>query len=248
MINGIDLSKLQNAEYLQFNRNVLKLVFDKNTDTLKVLAQYNALQLITNDIAAMFKLDTGSDITDEILALDVRRDSAVTGINLLVDALTRHNNPIIKNSATSILKEMALYGSGIARQSLQNETATIISIVNKLTTNAALVAEVANIPLLAAWLVELKTANDLFDAKYLARTVEIGAANPDTIRAKRLEGYQAYYKLRDMLVSYFTILGGPEPYLSVINSINALVDQYNLVITQREAPAAKAKKDEVKPS
>lgn len=240
MINGIDLSKLQNAEYLQFNKNVLQVVFNKDKTALKVVAKYDNLELITNAIAAMFKEDTGSDLTADIIALDARRDTAINGINLFVNALTRHNDPVIKEAATTVLNEILLYGSGIARQTMQSETATLSSIVTKLTTNATLIAEVAKVPLLTNWITELKTANDLFDNKYLERTVEIGAANPDTIKAKRIEGYDAYYKLRDLLVSHYIVTDGAEPYASVINSINALIDQYKLIITQREADAAKA--------
>lgn len=241
MIQGIELTKLQNPEFLQFNRNVLKLIYDNGKDALKVVVQYDKLEAIINAIANMFKEDTGSDITNEIAALDIRRDEAITGITLFADALTRHHIVATRNNATLILNEINLYGPGIARQTMQNETATIDSIVTKLTTDTKLMAAVAALPLVGAWITELKTANDLFNDKYLARTVEMGAANPDTIRAKRLEAYQAYYKLRDMLVSYYNITDGDALYTTTINSINALIDQYNLVITQREADALRAR-------
>ncbi|CAF3810767.1 unnamed protein product [Rotaria sp. Silwood1] len=198
--------------------------------------------MVNNAIAAMFKEDTGSDITDEIIALDIRRDDAITGISLYVDALTRNNVAAVKNNATLVSNAIKLFGSGIARQAMQSETATIISIVTKLTTDTELKAAVAALPLLKDWVDELKASNDLFDAKYLARTVEMGLANPETIKLKRLEAIQKYYELRDMIDSYNIITKGAAPYPSTINSINALIEQYNTVINNRIADAAKKAK------
>ncbi len=240
-ITGIDLSKLQNPEFLQFNRNALKIVFDNNKTILKVVAEYDALEKLTNDIAALFKTDTGSDITDELVTLDIRRDDAVTGIGFYLDALSRHNDAAIRANANLLVQEIRLYGTGIARLSYQNETATITSIVDKFNNDTTLKAAVTALPLLTDWVTELKTANNLFDTKYVARAVEQGAASPDTIRAKRLEAMQAYYDLRDMINGYATTTKGAVPYPATINSINALIDDYNTVINQRAALAAKAR-------
>jgi len=240
-ITGIELTKLQNPEFLQFNRNVLNIVFDNNKTTLKVVAEYDALEKLTNDIAALFKTDTGSDITDELVTLDSRRDDAITGIGLYLDALSRHNDVAIRTNANVLLQEIKLYGTGIARLSYQNETATITSIVDKFNNDVALKAAVMALPLLPDWVAALKTANSLFDTKYVARAVEQGAASPDTIRVKRLEAMQAYYDLRDMINGYATTTKGAVPYSATIDSINALVDDYNTTINQRAALAAKAK-------
>lgn len=240
-ITGIELTKLHNPEFLQFHRNALKIVFDNDTNTLKVVDEYNALEKLINDIAALFKTDTGSDITDELVTLDIRRDDAITGIGFYLEAFSRYNDAAIRANANLLLQEIALYGTGIARLSYQNETATITSIVDKFNNDAALNAAVTALPLLSDWVTELKTANNLFDTKYLARAVEQGAASPDTIRAKRLEAMQAYYDLRDMINGYATTTKGAVPYPATINSINALIDDYNTTINQRAALAAKPK-------
>ena len=169
------------------------------------------------------------------------RDDAITGIDLYLDALSRHNDIAIRTNANVLLQEIKLYGTGIARLSYQNETATITSIVDKFNNDVALKAAVMALPLLPDWVAALKTANSLFDTKYVARAVEQGAASPDTIRAKRLEAMQAYYDLRDMINGYATTTKGAVPYSATIDSINALVDDYNTTINQRAALAAKAK-------
>jgi hypothetical protein len=235
---------LQNPEFLQFNRNALQIVFNNDKTILKVDSEYNALEKLTNEIAALFKTDTGSDITDELVTLDIRRDDAITGIGFYLEALSRYNDATIKANANLLLQEIKLYGTGIARLSYQNETATITSIVDKFNNDTALKAAVTATPLLADWVAELKTANNLFDTKYVARAVEQGAASPDTIRAKRLEAMQAYYDLRDMINGYATTTKGAVPYPATINSINALIDDYNTTINQRAALAAAARAKE----
>lgn len=77
MITGIDLAKLHNPEFLQFNRNVLSVIATGNKTTLKVAAENDALEALITQIANLFKTDTGSDITDELTALDIRRDDAI---------------------------------------------------------------------------------------------------------------------------------------------------------------------------
>jgi hypothetical protein len=52
---------------------------------------------------------------------------------------------------------------------------------------------------------------------------------------------QAYNGLRDMIKGYATTTKGAMPYPATINSINALIDDYNTTINQRAALAAKAK-------
>ena len=136
----------------------------------------------------------------------------------------------------------------VATSSLPAETAIVKNIVTDVTTKANLVAAVATLGL-DTWFTELKTANDLLDAKYIERTVELGGANPNTIKDKRNDANNVYYALRDMLQGQATVdKGATAVFATTINQINVLIDQYNLILTNRAADAAaKAKKDE-KPS
>ena len=52
---------------------------------------------------------------------------------------------------------------------------------------------------------------------------------------------QAYNGLRDMINGYATTTKGAVPYPATINSIKALIDDYNTSINQLAALAVKAK-------
>ncbi|MEC3877787.1 DUF6261 family protein, partial [Chryseobacterium salviniae] len=90
---------------------------------------------------------------------------------------------------------------------------------------------------------EMKTANDLFNTTYLSRTQEYGDANPETIKSKREEVNAAYYALRDRIDAlHLLVETPPSPYATVINQLNALTDQYNvLLVNRKEAPPVEGK-------
>lgn len=85
------------------------------------------------------------------------------------------------------------------------------------------------------WLAELKNANDEFNTQYLSRTQEYGDANPETIKSKREEVNDAYYELRDRINALHVLVETPpSPYTTVINQLNALTEQYNVLLANRK--------------
>ncbi|PTT76815.1 MULTISPECIES: DUF6261 family protein [unclassified Chryseobacterium] len=81
----------------------------------------------------------------------------------------------------------------------------------------------------------MKTANDLFNTIYLYRTQEYGDASPATIKTKREETNAAYYALRDSIDAlHLLVETPPSPYVTVINQLNALTDQYNTLLVNRK--------------
>lgn len=234
MITAIDLTKLRNAEYLQLMIDVLKLVFQNNPTALKVLDEYNALQASTTAIEAIFKTEQSSPLTPIIEGLDIRRDDAIMGIFTSIVANTYHFAPTVKDAAKILVKYTGIYGSGndVTKLNLQAETATVKSIVTDMETRTDLIAAVTTLSL-APWVAELKTANLLLGDKYIERTTELAGASTDNIKQKRIECNTTYYSLRDMLQSYSIITKGAAPYPKTISEINALIDQYNIIITKR---------------
>jgi Family of unknown function (DUF6261) len=74
----------------------------------------------------------------------------------------------------------------------------------------------------------------LFKQKYLERTQEYGAANPDTLKAKREEAVVAYYELRKFIDAN-SVLHPGAAYEKLINELNALIDQYIALLNTRPA-------------
>lgn len=233
MITSIHLNNLRNSEFLQFSEDFLGLVLLNNPDTLKVKPQYDKLRLATDMVDALFKADRGSLMTDELVALDERRDTAITGISLHVQSLTYHFNESIRTQADALAANLANYDAGVAKQNYQAETAIISSILTDWAEKPALKAAIDALKI-ADWQAELATANTAFNTRYLTRTQELGAASPDTIKEKRLEATQAYYTLRDFITSYHTLNEGAEPYNKTVKELNALITQYNNLLAGRK--------------
>lgn len=129
---------------------------------------------------------------------------------------------------------MALYGSGIARLNYQAETATLNNLIRDWEGKPELITAISEFNL-GEWMAELKTANEEFNTKYLSRTQEYGDASPETIKLKREEVNVAYYALRDRIDAlHLLVETPPSPYVTIINQLNALTDQYNALLVNRK--------------
>lgn len=233
MITSIHLVNLRNSEFLQFSEDFLALVLLNDPRALKVQPQYDKLRAATDTINALFKTDRGSLMTEELVALDERRDTAITGITLYVQSLTYHFNPAIRTQADTLVANLSNYDTGVAKQNYQAETAIISSILTDWTEKPTLKAAVTALNI-ADWQTELAEVNNAFNTKYLARTQELAAASPDTLKEKRQEATLAYYTLRDFISSHYTLNEGAEPYNKTVNELNALITQYNTLLAGRK--------------
>ncbi|MGC4058890.1 MAG: DUF6261 family protein [Chitinophagaceae bacterium] len=246
MIKGIDLRMLRNAEFIQFSKAVLNIIAANDPSGMQVIAQHQAFEKVISAISDLFVTAQGSAITAAVEAADKRRDTAISGISLLVNAMMYHYDHNMSWSAEMLNENLALYGAGIARQNYMAETASISNLIDDWTQKPQLNAAVNQLSL-GGWLAELKTANTEFDNLYMNRTRELAVANPDTIREKRIEAMTAYYVLRDRLDAYHTISSGAGLWGKTHNEINALIDQYNVLLLGRTSSTDEAASPEPAP-
>lgn len=233
MINAINLSNLRNAEYLQFMKNVASLVQANDPAVLNVATQHTNLNNSIAVLDGLFKTQLANEITEELVLIDERRDKAINGLSSVVAGYMYHFDTVLAQAATVLNDRIKVYGSGIAKQNYQAETASISSLVSDWEGKPQL-SDALTALQLTTWKDELKAANVLFDGRYLARTQEYGAANPDTIKTEREETNAVYYTLRDFLNS-FSIVQPSVPNTKTGNEINALVEQYNTLLANRLA-------------
>lgn len=235
-MNAIDLPKLRNAEYLQYMKDFAGIINLNDPASLQITAKLTAFTAKTDELEELFKKALANDRTRVILQLDERRDNAINGISAFLQGYAYHYEADKKQHAEKLLANMAMYGSGIARQNYQSETATLNNMLNDFATKPELAAAVTAFSL-QPWLDELQDANTQFNDEYLTRTQEYGAANPETIKSKREQVNEAYYALRDRIDALHTLVETPpSPYTTVINQLNALTDQYNALLLHRVAP------------
>ncbi|MEO7311498.1 MAG: DUF6261 family protein [Chitinophagaceae bacterium] len=232
MIKSITLQNLRNGEFLQFCKDTVSIIGLNNPATLLVQDQHLAFETMYTEVAALFKIQQANPFTVEVEALDARRDAAINGLIFVIQGFSYSFDPTIQKQATILSNHLGQYGSGIAKDNYQSETASLDGILNDWTNKPELAAAVVALNL-GSWQAELKTANDAFNAKYLTRTQDLGAASNDTLKAKRLEASRAFYALRDTLDAYYTIRNGAEPFSKCSNELNALIDQYNTLLAGR---------------
>lgn len=242
-MNAIELKLLRNAEYLQYVKDFAGIINLNNPSTLQIDAKLSAFTTKITELEALYKKALASEKTQEILVLDERRDSAVTGINYFLLSQTYHYEADKRQKAQTLLNSMALYGSGIARLNYQAETATLNNLLRDWENKPDLTMALADFDL-SGWVAELKNANDQFNAKYLSRTQEYGDASPETIKLKREETNAVYYALRDRIDAlHLLVETPPSPYTTVINQLNALTDQYNVLLVNRKETVGTEKSD-----
>ena len=234
MIKGLNLAALRNGEFLQFCKDSAGIVLLNDPAALQVTNEYQAFTAATAVVSDLFKTDQSNPITEEVQALDLRRDNAITGIAFALQGFSLHFDATIAAAASLLNNNLAIYGPGIARDNYQSETATLNNIINDWKNKPNMAAAIAALGI-QDWAAELEAANTDFNTKYLARTQSIATASPDTMKAKRLETANAYYTLRDNIDAYFTIKKGAAPFDKVTNELNALVDQYNSLLNGRAA-------------
>ena len=71
MITAIDLSKLRNAEFLQFGSLFSGLVVANDPAALNIAAQHEAFKSRLDETSALFKLERISPITQELVQLTI---------------------------------------------------------------------------------------------------------------------------------------------------------------------------------
>ena len=231
MINSINLVMLRNANYLQFVKDFLGIISRNDPATLQIETKYNDLSAKANELETLFKKVLANPMSQELLLLDGRRDDAINGMYYLALGNSYHFDASIKEAADALLASIKLYGMGIAKLNYQAETATINNLIidweNKSELSAAI--DTLNIK---AWKDELKTVNEEFSTLYLDRTQDYGNATPENLKMKREETNTVYYALRDRINALDLLVETPpSPYSTVINQLNALIEQYNRLIT-----------------
>ena len=232
MIKRITLESLRNGEYLQFISDALTIVKINDPVKLKVAPQYDQLLRLLTDLEAIFKTPIGNALSESLIALDERRNNALSGILALVNGYGYSTHSTIKYAAQVLKKHLNVFETLAVRDNYQTETAALRSIINDWNNMAEydIALDALN---LVSWKNELEMANNQFAAQYQSRTQEFGAASPDMLKAKRLETNSFFYALRNILDAYFTINAGAEPFANAVTSFNKLIDNYNVLLAKR---------------
>jgi hypothetical protein len=231
MINPIDLARLRNGEFLQFVTNFSTLVTNNNPRSLNVLKQFNDFTALIPVLEQLFKLEHVNAISQQLVVLDERRDKAIIGLRTVIEGYCYHFDPTIAQAAKLLLSDLKLIDTSVTPQNFQAKTVSVNEVICDTETKPELASALIILDL-EAWKNELKSVNQMFEQKFLERTLEYGASNSELLKIKRDETIVFYHELKKHLEAN-SVLHGNKAYQKTINEVNLLIEQYNTLLNLR---------------
>jgi hypothetical protein len=232
MIKSIKLPNLRNGEYIQLMTDILMVLAQNNPAALGVDESYQHLKTLVGKIEMLFREAKGSSLTSELMELDTRRDRALNGMTIIINGYTYCADADLKSHALALQNHLAAFGTGIARENLNAQTAILRKLLTDWNENEGLSTALTALHL-DKWKDELAAANNLFTERYMARLEEAVTATPGNIKDLRTQTNETWFALRDRLNAWLTLENGAEPFGSVVNIINSVMEGYRGVVRGR---------------
>ena len=231
MLKTIYFRMLWVNEFIQFLKIVISICKKNDPVALNIDTRLESLEENFNNLESVFKKEQGSDLTEEIAALDERRDTALISLGLLVKGYANYFEIKISKAAEKIISILNRYGNRIYKLNYNAETSTLRNLVYDLESDPEMNGAV-NILGLQPLIDELKTANTLFEEKYVTRLRELAKTPDESAIELRKTAMTAYRDLVNLIEAYVEI-SGPERYQNLIDELNKLIDTYNETAVSR---------------
>ncbi|MBN1253401.1 MAG: hypothetical protein JXR51_16445 [Bacteroidales bacterium] len=231
MLQTIKLYNLRNGEFLQFFIDAITISLKFNTEELGIKEQINSIISEIESFKSIYGQNRGSDISDELKDIDIRRDNCITGIRIVLEGYKHHYNTAFSEAATILLNKIDSFGSAIARQNYQIETSSINGIINSFNKEENLSNAILTLSL-TDWINKMDEENKLFNRRYLDRIDEASKQSEDKVKELRKTTIEKYRIFSNHLTAHIT-LKGEESYKPISDQLNELIDKYNLIISRR---------------
>jgi uncharacterized protein YeaO (DUF488 family) len=231
MILSIYLKKLRNSEFIQFFTDLISIFKKFNPEEMGIKAQLDPLEKDIESIKSVHNTLKGSDISDEIKEIDVRRDDCITGIRTVVEGYTYHYEQSVREAAQALLTKIDSFGTSIAKQNYPTETTSLKGIIDSFNKEEKLKNALTTVNL-TAWAAQMEKENNQFNQRYLDRIDETSKQTDDKIAALRKSTVEKYFTLREHVSSHAT-LNTNANFKTIIDQLNILIDKYNGIIKRR---------------
>lgn len=231
MIKTVYFQMLWVSEFIQFLKNVISICKENDPAALNIDTRLSLLEESFNNLEDIFKKEQGSDLTEEIAALDERRDKALISLGLLAKGYANYFEVKISQAAEKILNIIDRYGNRIYKLNYKAETSTLRNLIDDLESDPEMKGAVDTLRL-QPLIDELKTANTQFDEKYVTRVIEKAKTPEESTLELRKTAMIAYRDLVNLIDAYVEILG-PDRYQKLIKELNELIGTYNETAASR---------------
>ncbi len=224
-------ARYRHSEFLQYLVDVLTIADKEDLNALQLQSQRDQLQTLVDQIDDLFNRSQASSITQQLIAIDDRRDRAIVGIRAYIESHQYHFDTTLVNASTALRNDLNRHGNNIPRLSYQEETIVLSKIIEDWTTVTELSNAVTTLNL-SSWLTELQEANTIFADTYIDRVAETSANPATTIIGLRVDAIAAYRQLLAHIQAH-AILGTNIVYNTLDTQISTLAGQYNQVVENR---------------
>jgi hypothetical protein len=239
-IKNVHLNNFRNNEHVQFQTRFKGLIERLSAMMLKIEALFNIyLLLYTQEIEA-FDVIRKSDFVQLSEDADNLRDNTFRGMCNALESAHRHFRSEIRQAAVRLQVVFDYYGD-LAKETREGETADMNKFIADLKGKYA--ADVAIVGL-SEWVIELKINNDAFDQLKQNKTTEASVRTQLKMKQERAKVDTAYSNITAQ-INALILVEGEANYAVVTNELNALIDEYNLIIAKRKASGEKASPEEV---
>lgn len=232
MFTPIHLPHLRNSEFLNFFKDIDLRCKRFDVVALGLTSRARALTSEYAKLELAYNKKGGSDITDLLDALDDRRDDAITGIKICSEGFVRSFSKPISNAARLIFESFSRHPVGIARLNRKAETSEINSLIREWKDTTELTAALETLGF-TSWVAELREANSSYAATEQDRVDDVLQSEGDSFTELRLGAKDVYATLCKGIEAHYELNENPE-HLKMANTINLIVDEYNLILTKRK--------------
>ncbi len=231
MISTVLFNKFRIEECIQFFKDVSGICQNSNPEQLKINRQYKALKESVDKLEEEFKADRKSEYTEEIQALDHRRDEAVICLRKIADGFTNHYDKSKSEAGKAIIDCIDKYGTSVYKMNYKAETGILSNLGDDLKNDKTVSQAVESLGL-SDVVSEMIKANKLFNERFLSRIEQQTEDVSQSATELVIESKTFYKALTDHIIAYNTI-EPTEALTSLINKLNTLIESYNQTVESR---------------
>ncbi len=241
MIKRIRFYLMVLSDYLFLGTEASKIIDTYNEEELQLSLIKTKLSAALSKLEDSMKLLRGSQITEELSALDAERDDAWMCFYHLVESQSLRLNPSIRESAHIIdavikLPEMRIYNQGYKEQ-----TTTMINFFNRVDTKPELSQAIKAIEALFVYN-ELKAAQAAFEAKETEKVTQ-AAAKPKSESEAAVKELRKAFSETNQFLNIMSQISGKVEYTEIASKINQLIDGVNTNVKARSTRRETAKEE-----
>ena len=228
-IKDLSLSRLKNAEHLQFQTEFKTEVEKKTATALSIEPQFAIYLLKFKEEGEALVYIGKSSQTDLLAESDEYRDRVFRGLCDTSRAALNHFKPEKAEAARKLIIVFDTYGN-VTVEAYDEETAKINSLIKDLINNHA-----NDIDLLALneWVDELQTANNKFVDIKNERYTEESSKTSLRMKKVRIET-DALYKEMVNRINAQILLNGDTNYIDFVTALNQRIENVKLVLAKRK--------------